>query len=121
MDDITLLETTPTKTIDGELHTAPNHEIWVRNNEDIHKLVRNVIDRMNGKDGWHSVDLACIGAACVNEAIKAVAIVREQVRDKHSTEVYSVPFFSTITDDKNRRRTRIMVRLIPVVENLCAS
>jgi stage V sporulation protein SpoVS len=122
-DDLDLLIATPTKMIEGEVHETPSDEIWVRNNDEIHHLVRQIRRKIQPDDThqWRYVDLACIGAACVNQAIKAIAIVRDELRDEANINVYCVPYFSTIIDDRQRRRTRMMIRVIPADTELCAS
>lgn len=108
-DDIETIVETPHAVDDGVLLTAPDHEIWVRGHEVVQRLAKKIIDRLTERDDqktWPYVDLACIGAACVNQAVKAIAVARES-----SNELLIVPFFSTITDESDRTRTRVMLRV----------
>ena len=119
-DDLDLLEITPTKIVEGEVLTTPDDEIWVRNNDDTHGLSKQIIEHIESNEdhGWRYVDLACIGAACVNQAIKAIAVVRDEIRTKYGNDLYCAPYFSTVIDDRGRRRTRMMLRVIPADQAL---
>jgi stage V sporulation protein SpoVS len=85
-------------------------EIWVRSGDDVHKLAADLLDML---DDFRYVDLACIGAGCLNQAIKAVAVARERLA-RVARDIVMQPYFSSFIDDRDRSRTRIMLRCVEV-------
>lgn len=110
MRNPTLIGSTPTSVDHGVLLEPLDSEIWVSSHEDAKRLANEIVDNIY-KFGF--VDLACIGAGCVNQAIKAIAVAREAMRENNH-EVGTLPFFSTIKDDKDRERTRMILRVLCV-------
>lgn len=105
----------PTKIKQGKVIEAETDEIWIRANENVHRIAKKISDSIDAGveddgDSGAYVNLACIGAACVNQAMKAVAVARESIILK-GFELLARPFFSTITDDKDRERTRLMIHV----------
>jgi stage V sporulation protein SpoVS len=99
----------PYKEKQGVVVESPDHELWMRSHDDVHRTASDIVDELLESDtGW--IDLACIGAACVNQAMKAVAVARERLMRRHK-DIVAQPWFSTITDDQERSRTRLMFRL----------
>ncbi len=99
----------PYKEKQGVVIEAPDHELWMRSHDDVQRTAGEIVDELND-NGFGFVDLACIGAACVNQAMKAVAVARERLMRSHR-DIVAQPWFSTITDDQDRQRTRLMFRL----------
>lgn len=98
----------PFKSDDGKVFEAPDHEMWMRSNDNVHSTATELIKEFN-EYGREWVDLACIGAGCVNTTAKVIAIARERI--KRGRDLVVQPFFSTIQDEKNRERTRLMFRV----------
>ena len=92
------------------LTTPRVHEIWVRATDDVHKLAADILDKVEDFD-W--VEAACIGAGCLNQATKAIAVARERL-GKDKLDLIAQPYFSSFTDDQDRSRTRIILRLMLV-------
>lgn len=97
----------PLKSNDGKLTDMPDHELWIRTHDNIHKTAKEIVEELT-LDDW--IDLACIGAGCLNTAIKCVAIARETLL-KNGLDCTMQPFFSTVIDDRDRERTRIILRV----------
>ncbi len=83
-------------------------EIWVRTTDDVHKVAADLLDMLEGRD---FVDLACIGAGCLNQGIKAIAVARERL-ERHDGDLLTQPYFSSFVDGEDRKRTRMMLRVI---------
>lgn len=100
----------PYKENQGVVTEAPEGELWIRSHDDVHRTATDIVEELN-----HSVqvDLACIGAACVNQAMKSVAVARERLSTR-GHDIMVQPWFSTITDDRGEKRTRLMLRLFLV-------
>lgn len=101
-----LVNETPFSVDQGKLLEPPLTEIWVRGKEDPKQLAKDVFDDISV---FGRIDMACIGAAAINQALKAVAIIRGK---QPTATIVVVPFFSVISDDKDRERTRMMLRVI---------
>lgn len=101
----------PLKTKDETplLVPAPS-EIWVRNGDDVHRLCADLMERLEDFD---VVNLACIGAGCLNQAVKAIAVARERML-KYNEDLVVQPYFSSFIDDQDRNRTRIVLRVFVV-------
>jgi stage V sporulation protein SpoVS len=104
------LEQAPYKENQGSVTEAPEGEMWMRSHDDVHRTASDIIEELE-PNKW--VDLACIGAACLNQATKSVAVARERL-NKRRLDLLVQPWFSTITDDKDRVRTRLMLRVMKV-------
>jgi stage V sporulation protein SpoVS len=98
----------PFKTEDGKLDDMPDHEFWMRTHDNVHKTATELL-RVFTEEKLSWIDMACIGAGCLNTAIKCVAVARERVRKDRDLVVQ--PYFSTIVDEQNRERTRVMLRV----------
>jgi stage V sporulation protein SpoVS len=96
---------------DGEVLEEREGEIWVRSGDNVQDLADHIDAVLVA--GLDYCDLACIGAGAVNQAVKAVAVFREMAADSKYT-VNTQPYFSNITDDQQRRRTRMMLRVTAV-------
>lgn len=101
----------PFKLKEGQVLEAPEHELWMRAADNVHRTANDIVEAVSIDIGW--VDLACIGATCVNQAMKSLAVARERIR-RHGFDLTCQPWFSTITDDKDRERTRLMIRVTRV-------
>lgn len=99
---------TPYKIKEGKVTERPEHEFWIRANDNVHQTARDIIAAVTGEFDW--IDLACIGAACVNQAMKSIAVARE-LGAKKDIDLVVKSFFSTVTDDKDRERTRLLIRV----------
>lgn len=97
----------PLKANQGVMTEAPESELWMRANDDVHRTASEIVQELEDSL-W--VDLACIGAPCVNQAIKSIAVARERLAKK-AKDINVQPWFSTITDDQDRKRTRVILRL----------
>jgi stage V sporulation protein SpoVS len=102
---------TPYKLKEGKIVECPEHEFWIRANDNVRTTARDIAAAVTGKYSW--IDLACIGAACINQAIKSIAVARELVA-REQCDLIIKPFFSTVIDDKERERTRIVLRVCKV-------
>ncbi len=98
-----LIAETPFSVKHGKMTDAPDTEIWIRGKEDPKRLARDIKAAVNS---YEYVDLACIGASAINQAIKAVAIAREKMRT-----IVCVPYFSLVTDEQDNERTRMVLRI----------
>jgi stage V sporulation protein SpoVS len=98
----------PYKAREGKITEAPAHELWIRAHDDVHRTAQDILDDLKDSE-W--IDLACIGAACVNQAMKSIAVAREMAMAM-GKDLVAQPWFSSITDDQDRRRTRLMIRVI---------
>lgn len=109
MSKLTLLNVTPApfKVKEGPVLEAPEHELWMRAADNVHRTATDIIDSLRDES---TVDLACIGATCVNQAMKSLAVARERMK-RQGFDVVMQPFFSTIEDDQQRERTRLMMRV----------
>lgn len=107
--DAVSLEPAPFKVKEGQVLEAPPHELWMRAADNVHRTANDILDEFQDIE-VRTIDLACIGAACVNQAMKAVAVAREKAK-RADYDFVVQPFFSTIVDDKDRERTRLMMRL----------
>lgn len=92
---------------DGYVAEMPSHEFWIRSQDNVPRTVDEFIQALAGLPGH--IDIACIGAAAVNQAIKVVAVARQRLAEK-GLDVILQPFFSNILDDDDSRRTRMMLR-----------
>lgn len=98
---------------EGELVERPEDEIWVGRDEDVHSLAVTIVQYLENGDEY--VDMACIGAASVNQAVKATAVARAKVEEKdQSRTLVMMSGFSTIVDEEGLTKTRIMLRVLPV-------
>lgn len=97
----------PFVTNDGTLTEQPEDELWVRSGDNVQALADDIDATMEGR-GY--VNLACIGAGAVNQAVKAVAVARE-IAAEHAYALFIQPYFSNIVDDQERKRTRMMLRV----------
>lgn len=106
----------PYQVKEGEVLAPPDHELWIRSGDNVHRTAEDIIHAMTFNT---CVDLACIGAACVNVAMKAVAVAREKIESVNG-DYYVQPWFSSIIDDSGRDRTRLMLRVsvVPINPNL---
>lgn len=102
------MEEAPFVSNDGVLLEEPQDEIWVRSGDNVQALADDIDFTMAGR-GY--VNLACIGAGAVNQAVKALAVAREIAALEHSYSLVAQPYFSNITDDQDRKRTRMMLRV----------
>lgn len=101
----------PLKTKDEEPLLVPKlGEIWVKNDEDVHRLAGLIVDGLQDVD---LIELACIGAACSNQALKGIAVARERLQ-KAGEDLVVQPYFSSFVDDQQRNRTRMMLRVFVV-------
>lgn len=103
----------PFKGKEGQVLVAPDHELWMRAADNVHRTAADILGEFQSDgitDGIATLDLACIGAACVNQAMKSVAVAREKAK-RQGFDFVIQPFFSTIIDDQDRERTRLMMRL----------
>jgi stage V sporulation protein SpoVS len=98
----------PYKQQQGQIIESPDDELWIRAHDDVHRTATDIVDELRDRE-W--IDLACIGAACVNQAMKAVAVARERMQDR-GKDLITQPWFSSIIDDKGRKRTRLMFRVV---------
>jgi stage V sporulation protein SpoVS len=96
----------------GDLTQPRQNEIWARANDDVHKLAADILDMVD-YDKPVPIDVACIGAGCLNQAIKAIAVARERI-SRDAYDIALQPYFSSFTDDQDRSRTRIVLRLVVV-------
>lgn len=92
---------------DGVLIEQPEDELWVRSGDNVQDLADDIDETMEGR-GY--VNLACIGAGAVNQAVKAIAVARE-IAAEHRYSLIAQPYFSNITDDQDRKRTRMVLRV----------
>lgn len=110
----------PYKVRDGEVVEVPPDELWVRADTGVHALADKLISVVLELP---YVDLACIGAATVNTAVKAVAVTRERL-SHHGLDLWVQPYFSTVEVPPSRdtpgwfeegeveERTRLMLRVV---------
>lgn len=105
-----MISETPFSVHHGALLDPPSTEIWVRKTDDPKLLAKDIKSDITK---YQYVDLACIGAATVNQAMKAVAIVREHMR-----RVVAVPYFSMVTDENGNEKTRLMLRVTECQESV---
>jgi stage V sporulation protein SpoVS len=102
----------PYKLKEGKVSDMPDHELWIRGGDNVHQTATDIIkDLVDAKMKF--LDLACIGAAAINQGMKSLAVARERLARK-SIDIIAQPWFSTITDDQDRERTRVMIRLTVV-------
>lgn len=87
-----------------------DEEVWIRGHEKPHQLADVIIDALVGQ-ALDYVDLACVGASPVNQAMKAVACARQHacLLDK---QLYVQPFFSTAEGNEGDRITRLILRVV---------
>lgn len=93
---------------EGAVEQQPPGEIWVRSTDGVAGVADSLCSALTQMG---HVDLACIGAASVNQANKGIAVARERL--SHSGyDIYSQQFFSTIEwdDPDDPDRTRLMIR-----------
>lgn len=102
----------PFKVVEGRVDEMPEHELWIRASDDVHRTASDMIAELV-EDKKPFLDLACIGAGAVNQANKSIAVARERLAKK-SLDIVCQQFFSTIKDDQDRNRTRMMIRLMLV-------
>lgn len=96
----------------GKVIEMPESELWMRSQDKVQPTATEIINDLT--DGAREfLDLACIGAGAVNQAIKAVAVARERLAKK-SLDLMIQPWYSSIVDDRDRERTRLMLRLTVV-------
>jgi stage V sporulation protein SpoVS len=101
---------------DGDMSRPRDGEIWVRTTDDVHKLAADLLDMLEDKpvvNDVRFVDLACIGAGCLNQGIKAIAVARERI-ERHGTDLTVQPYFSSFVDDEGRNRTRMVLRVTEI-------
>lgn len=96
---------------DGEVLEERECEIWVRSGDNVQTLADAIDDMLSSENEY--CDLACIGAGAVNQAVKAIAVFRDAASD-HNYTVNTQPYFSNITDDQQRKRTRMMLRVTAI-------
>jgi len=99
----------------GVMTEQPDNEVWVRAGDKVNKLAARVVEFARLQDflDHNTLDLACIGAAAINQAVKAIGAARMELQ-RDMLDVVTQPFFSTIIDDKNRERTRLVLRVFVV-------
>jgi stage V sporulation protein SpoVS len=93
---------------DGQVLEEREGEVWVRSGDNVQTLA-DIIDGVLAAGSGYC-DLACIGAGAVNQAVKAIAVFRETAANNRYL-VNTQPYFSNITDDQDRKRTRMMLRV----------
>lgn len=99
----------PLSVDEGQVVDQPDDEIWVRSNDQPHGLADSIVEALHGV---FQVKVAAIGAAAVNQAVKGVGIARQQVREiEPALELCIIPYFSTILDDDDNRRTRLILHV----------
>lgn len=106
MDD--MLAAAPYKVKEGQVIKQPSDEIWARSTDDVKKLASKIIDGINANGEY--IDLACIGPAALNQGVKGLAVAREMLAEAR-IDLMAQPYFSTIEDDKQRSRTRLVLRI----------
>jgi len=110
MKDILQLTQAPYKVREGDVTEQPEDEIWVRAQEGVAVICDKI---MIALDNMPYVDMACIGAAAVNQATKAVALARDRTHTGDSRmDLYAQPYFSTVDDEEHDGKTRIMIRVV---------
>lgn len=100
---MSLVRETPSSINHGRMDEPGVTEIWVRGGDEPNKLAKEILHEVKN---YEFTDLACIGAATINIAVKAIAIARDKIKT-----IVAVPYFSTVIDDKDRERTRIILRV----------
>lgn len=93
---------------DGVVDRQPPGELWVRSSDGVASVADALCQALTQMG---HVDLACIGAASVNQATKGIAVAREKLSPS-GYDLYVQPFFSTIEwdDPDDPDRTRLMLR-----------
>jgi stage V sporulation protein SpoVS len=94
----------------GVMIDQPGHEVWARSGDQVGTIADHVIRRLGR---YPFVDVACIGAGAINQALKGIAVARKE-HLQTGGELVVVPFFSMIEDDKGRERTRMVFRVFLV-------
>lgn len=96
---------------DGVIAEQPEDELWIRSGDNVTTTARDIEDFLLDFPGNY-LDLACIGAGAVNQAVKSIAVARENLGSLMvETSVVVQPYFSNIIDDQGRKRTRMMLRV----------
>lgn len=102
---------TPYALDEGPVVNLPDDEIWVRSSDDVRKTANKILAKLSESElEPQYIDVACIGPASVNQAIKAIAVARSTVADVQLDLVVK-PYFSTIEDEQMQVRTRIILRV----------
>jgi stage V sporulation protein SpoVS len=97
--------TAPYVSNDGYVAEMPVHEFWIRSEDNVPRTV----DELLASFHTMHMDIACIGAAAVNQAIKVLAAARQKL-EVDNIDIVIQPYFSNILDEHNRKRTRMMLR-----------
>ena len=105
----------PLSTYDGKVvRRKTANEIWVNGSELPTNIARNILATIL-RHG--SAYVAVIGSGAINQVIKGIAVAREMSREKiPDVDLYTVPYFSTIIDQHDRERTRIVFVVIPITD-----
>lgn len=95
----------------GRVTVEPSGEIWVRKSDEVQEISRRIWFALQA--GRPYVDVAVMGAAAVNQAMKGIAGAREKLLND-GKDLNLVPYWSSFLDHEDRSRVRLLLRVIPV-------
>lgn len=102
----------PLESYDGKVDGSKAEEIWVRSKDFPSNIARKIVELVDSHGQAH---VCTIGAESINQAIKGLAVARQMWRDlKDDQDLYGIPYFSTVLDQDDHRRTRMVTRVFPL-------